>query len=108
MERFYKMWRQQLQHHLQLHRSPSQSAATVSPPRHSRTALKKGSQPVAWNLDALLPWLTLLVMAAWLLYQSGRQGQGYRNGSFEPILAWLKNATVFPAVVPLEVQPEMC
>ena len=101
MERFYKMWRQQLHHHLHLYDSPSQSVATFSPPRHSQPALKSTSEPASWSVEAVLPWLTLLFMAAWLAYQSWAQAQGYRAGGLASVVDWSKTNHSMPSVVPI-------
>lgn len=101
MARFYKMWLQQLHHHLQLHSSPSQSVATLSPPGHSHTALKRSPKHVTWTTDNLLPWLTLLVMALWLIYQSWRQSHGYNSDTFGPVIEWSRNNASLPNVVPV-------
>ena len=101
MVRFYKMWLQQLHRHLQLHSTSSQSVATLSPPGHSQTALKRSPEHRTRSADNILPWLTLLVMALWLIHQSWRQSQGYDSGSFGPVIAWSRNSTSLPNVVPV-------
>lgn len=101
MIRFYKMWLQQLHRHLQLHSTPSQSVATLSPQEHSQTTLKRSPEHMTWSTDNILPWLTLIGMALWLIYQSWRQSQGYESGGFGPAIVWSRNITSLPAVVPV-------
>ena len=101
MIRFYKMWLEQLHRHLQLHSSPSHSVATRSPAPlgHLQAALKRRPEHVTWSADTVLPWLTLLLMALWLIHQSWKQAQG--SSSFGPMIAWSRNNASMPSVVPV-------
>ncbi len=100
MERFYKMWLQQLHHHLDLLNSPSQSVATRSPQGHSQTALKKKkriAEPAPWNTEALLSWMTVLAMLCWLVYQSYRQAQNPHGIQGSPYRMWPSNSSALPS-----------
>lgn len=101
MVRFYKMWMEQLRRHLQLHSSPSHSVATLSPLEHPKAALKRSPEHVPWSADIVLPWLTLLVMALWLIHQSWRRAQGYSSGSFGPMIVWPGSNASMPSIVPV-------
>ncbi len=104
MERFYKMWLNQLHHHVDLLNSPSQSVATFSPQGPSQTALKKSPEPVAWSTEVLLPWITLLFMVCWLLYQKWRQAMeitSVHGSPFSPSSVWSSNTSALPNVVPV-------
>ena len=103
MERFYKMWLQQLHHHLDLISKPSQSVATLSPQTHSQTDVKarKGTKHVAWNTEALLPWITIAIMMAWLLLQSYRQAHSPQGITGSPFIVWSSNSSALPDVVPV-------
>ncbi len=101
MERFYKMWLQQLHHHLGLLNSPSQSVATRSPQGRSQTALKKKKKRVAesapWNTEALLSWVTVLAMLCWLVYESYRQAQNPDGIQSSPFRMWSSNSSALPS-----------
>lgn len=102
MERFYKMWLQQLHHHLGLLNSPSHSVATRSPQGHSQTALKKRkkigiTEPAPWNTEALLSWITVLAMLCWLVYQSYRQAQSSYGILSSPYSMWSSNSSALPS-----------
>ncbi|DBB05390.1 TPA: hypothetical protein ACH3X3_010606 [Trebouxia sp. C0006] len=102
MERFYKMWLQQLHHHLGLLNSPSHSVATRSPQGQSQTALrkrkKKGiTKPAPWNTEALLSWVTVLAMLCWLVYQSYRQAQNPHGIRSSPYRMWSSNSSALPS-----------
>ena len=106
MQRFYKMWLEQLYHHLKLMNSPSHSTATV--PQHQgrgqgqlQNALKQKAEPIRWSLDALLPWLTLLVMVAWLVMQSSGQSQGFSRFQHSLFGSWSNSSSVLPNLVPV-------
>lgn len=102
MERFYKMWLQQLHHHLDLLSKPSQSVATLLPQTHSQADVKmrKATQRVPWNKEALLPWITLVIMLGWLLLQSYRQAHSPLGARGSPFSVWSSNSSALPDMVP--------
>ena len=103
MQRFYKMWLEQLYHHLKLANSPSQSSAVGSAQQGQfQRASKQAVTVNRWTLDALLPLVALIVMVAWLLLQSVRQQNGLSR--FQSISGWPSNHRVLPDLVPLPYQ----
>ena len=104
MERFYKMWTKQLYHHLERLR-PSGSVTSLSPQGHSQTALKKQKAgSAAWSPEALLPWLTMVFMVVWLMYQSYRHAMGVSSVEGSPFKLWSRNSSALPNVVPMTYQ----
>ncbi|KAL0020321.1 hypothetical protein WJX77_008974 [Trebouxia sp. C0004] len=100
LERFYKMWLQQLHLHLGLLNRPSQSVATRSPQGHSQTALKmkkRVAEPAPWNTEALLSFMTVLAMLCWLVYQSYRQTQNPHGIQTSTYTMWSSNSSALPS-----------
>ena len=106
MQRFYKMWLEQLYHNLKLASSSSHSTAAGSAQHgHFQRATKQAVTANKWTLDALLPLIALIVMMAWLLLQSMQQRGGLSR--VQSISSWPSSHGVLPDLVPLPYQGNM-